>query len=190
MEAIFQAGDVIQIPKGCKVKVESGKVIFEKENQEFKDGDILIGDYMPDDASNKVIFIYKGNKSAAGAYLCYILIDLNGVFYTNDSCCSKQGCSIRVATEEEKQQLFDKMEEEGLRWNAKEKRVEKIRWRAKKYGSYYYLDSLLCASPEGEYQSCDSNDRWNCGNYFRTRVQAERAAKALKDALKKFHEEN
>ena len=35
-----------------------------------------------------------------------------------------------VFEKEEKQQLFAKMKEQGLHWNAEEKRVEKIRWRA------------------------------------------------------------
>ena len=39
---------------------------------------------------------------------------------------------IRLATERERETLFDALKEKGLQWNKKEKRIEKIRWRASK----------------------------------------------------------
>ncbi|RKW57055.1 MAG: hypothetical protein D8H98_13655, partial [Prevotella sp.] len=91
----------------------------------------------------------------------------------SDSFCGSFK-SFHLATEEGKQFLFNKMKEQGLRWNAEEKRVEKIRWRAKKSQSYFFIDNEINSTED----------------YFRTQEQAEEAAKLVKATLKKFHEEN
>lgn len=95
----------------------------------------------------------------------------------------------RLATEEEKQLLFDKMKEQGLRWNAEEKRVENIRWRAKKGKEYYYVGNQgsVMIDIEGDY--CIDEKRHKSGNYFRTKEQAEEAAKRMEEVLCKYHEE-
>ena len=95
----------------------------------------------------------------------------------------------RLATEEEKQLLFDKMKEQGLRWNAEEKRVEKIRWRAEKGYIYHRLTCYLRSTHER-----DDYQTWNkkCHdsyNYFHTEEQAEEAARRIKEVLHKYHEE-
>ena len=97
---------------------------------------------------------------------------------------------MRLATEEEKQLLFDEMKEQGLWWNAEEKRVEKIRWRAGKKGNYFVLYGTAfevdCYTEI--FDEIDA-DLYNIGNYFRTEEQAEEAAKRVKETLRKFHEE-
>ena len=45
MEVKFNAGDMCAIPDGCKATIKDGVVIFEKEKQEFKDGDVLCSAY-------------------------------------------------------------------------------------------------------------------------------------------------
>ena len=41
MKVELQCGDTITIPDGCKAIVKDGSVVFEKEEQEFEDGDVL-----------------------------------------------------------------------------------------------------------------------------------------------------
>jgi len=94
------------------------------------------------------------------------------------------------ATDEEKQLLFDKMAEQGLRWNAEEKRVEKIRWRAELAGEYYSLGSRLNVIQYRENFRGFDDEVWNSYNHFRTQEQAEKAAEVVKETLRKFHEEN
>ena len=133
MKVELQCGDTITIPEGCKAIVKDGSVVFEKEEklQDFNDGDVLT--LMSD---NKVVFIFKEDElkqkdNKNGYYVCHTsdyVIDVS----TKDSlffCGYKK--DVRLATDKEKQFLFNKMEEQCLRWNAEEKRVEKIRWRAK-----------------------------------------------------------
>lgn len=177
MEIKLQCGDTIAIPDGCKATIKDGEVVIEKEVQEFKDGDVLSSVY------NGTILIFKE--------MCE---DDSRKFYShyNTSCSSNKGwnkVAFRHTTEEEKQLLFDKMKEQGLRWNAEEKRVEKIRWRAEEDREYYSIDTDIKVYKLFEdNEECD-NTLYDALNYFRTKEQAEEAAKRVKETLRIYHEE-
>ena len=190
MKVELQNGDRIQIPEGCKAIVKGGSVTFVKEeDKEYKDGDILIDDRKLSEFPCKIIMIYKGAKSEGGCYECYIFRNLMGSLVINEGCCNSEFVKIRLATEEEKAELFAEMKEQGLRWNAEEKRVEKIRWRAKEGEEYFYIGKNIhvCKFPENN-DVCD-NILYDALNYFRTSTQAEEAAKRMKEVLRKYHDE-
>ena len=181
MKLELQCGDTITIPKGCKAVIKYSCVVFEKEEkeevQEFKDGDVLCSIY------NSAIVIFKEMHE-----------DNSNRFYThyntNHSSNEKWNKdAFRHATEEEKQLLFNKMKEQGLKWNAEEKRVENIRWRAKKGGCYYFIDVNLTVKSIDDTYSTFDNELWDAFNYFRTKEQAEEAARRVKETLRKYHEE-
>ena len=188
MKVELQCGDTVTIPKGCKAIVKDGSVVFEKEEkvQEFKDGDILVTVV---DGKRRNAFIYK-STDAVGFHLFYVGINADGNLLINDSSNGRWGCQIlSYATEEEKQLLFDKMEEQGLKWNAEEKRIEKIRWRAKNGYIYPRLNCYLRSESE-----CDNYRTWNqkcydSYNYFHTEEQTNEAARRVKETLRKYHEE-
>ena len=189
MKVELQCGDTIAIPEGCKAIVKDGSVVFEKE-QKFKDVDVLTSLF-----DNKVVFIFKEDElkqkdNKNGYYVCHTadyVIDVS----TKDSllfCGYKK--DVRLATEKEKQFLFDKMKEQGLRWNAEEKKVEKIRWRAEKGGKYFTLKgATLVVDFYTEDFDRTGEKCHKYGNYFRTQEQAEEAAKRVKEVLRKYHEE-
>lgn len=87
---------------------------------QFKDGDIL---------SNGIcICLYNGNESDKH-YGCYVgvgHIDFPNYFIncTQNSYFTKE--NSRLATEEEKQKLFDTIEVNGYKWNAETKNLEKL----------------------------------------------------------------
>lgn len=196
MKVDFQCGDTITIPEGCKAIVKDGSVTFvkEEEDKEFKDGDILIDDRKLSEFSCKIIMIYKGAKSEEGCYECYIFRNLIGSLVINEGCCSSEFVKIRPATEEEKAELFAEMKEQGLRWNAEEKRVEKIRWRAEERKIYYYVSnemkvSSTCRPKKGAHLYDYEGNSYLSYNYFRTKEQAKEAARRMKETLKKYHEE-
>lgn len=191
MKVELQCGDTITIPEGCKAIVKDGSVVFEKEEklQDFNDGDVLT--LMSD---NKVVFIFKEDElkqkdNKNGYYVCHTsdyVIDVS----TKDSlffCGYKK--DVRLATDKEKQFLFNKMEEQCLRWNAEEKRVEKIRWRAKKGGYYYFIDVNLTVKSIDDTYSTFDNELWDALNSFRTKEYTAEAAKRVKEVLRKYHEE-
>lgn len=195
MKVEIQWGDTIAIPEGCKAIVKDGSVVFEKEEvQEFKDGDVLTSVF-----NNKVVFIFKEDElkqkdNKNGYYVCLTddyVIDVP----TKDSlsfCGYKE--DARLATDEEKQLLFDKMKKTGLKWNAEEKRVEKIRWRAEEGKIYYYVNNEMYVSSTrspkvGEYLYDYEDRSFLSYNYFRSIEQAKEAARRVKETLRKYHEE-
>lgn len=200
MKVELQCGDTITIPDGCKAIVKDGSVVFEKEEkeeaktQDFKDGDVLTSLF-----DNKVVFIFKEDESKQkynknDYYVCHIYVS-SSIGYTIEvptkdslSFCGHKD-EVRLATNKEKQFLFDEMKKQGLKWNAEEKRVEKIRWRSEKCENYYFLHSDLSISIMGDTYSSMDDEFWGTFNYFRTEKQAEEAAKRVKEALRKYHEE-
>ena len=183
MKVELQCGDTIAIPDGCKAIVKDGIVTIEKE---FKDGDILVAVV---NGKRRNAFIYKGSDKD-GFHSYYVGVDACKLLSISESPSCRWGISnLSYATEEEKQLLFDKMKEQGLQWNAEEKRVEKIRWRAEEGKVYYYINNQGILTVDKEYGDCVDKNRHEYGNYFCTRAQAEEAAKRVKETLRKYHEE-
>lgn len=176
MKVDFQCGDTITIPEGCKAVIKDGSVVFKRE-QEFKDGDVLCSVY------NSTMVIFKEMHE-----------DHSNRFYThyntNHSSNEKWNKdAFRLATEEEKKQLFDKMKEQGLKWNADKKCIEKLRWRAKLREKYYFFDEFLNVKFDIDYNFEIDMLRWGVGNYFKTADETREAAKRVREILRKFHEE-
>lgn len=175
MKVELQCGDTIAIPDGCKAIVKDGSVVFEKE---FEDGDVLCSAY----SGTMVIFKEKEKDGSRYFYS----------HYNTDRSSNKDwnSAAFRHATEEEKQLLFDKMKEQGLKWNAEEKRVEKLRWRAKEGEKYFTLKgaTLMVDSYTENFDITDEKCH-KYGNYFRTEEQTEKAKKRVEETLRKYHEE-
>lgn len=151
-----------------------------RDKEPFKDGDIVVRDeYF------KMVAIYHSTNDTGGiiTYACFcktILVERldtktgSGWGYTKD---------YRPATEEEKKMLFDALEKKGYRWNAEEKKIEKLpRWRS--LHDYYYVGSELevCVA-------YDSANRYDCArygicNYFKTSEAAERVAEQIREIFK------
>lgn len=185
MEVKLKAGDSLNIPEGCKAVIKDNVVVFERE-QEFKDGDILAyAGY----TNYHCPFIYKGTD-AMGLYQFYIGVNcVEEICLPNCTDARWGNGTLRYATEEEKQLLFDKMKEQGLKWNAEEKKVEKIRWRAKKGEEYRFMNTDFTTVYTTELGDDIDTKRYNALNYFHTKEQAEEAAKRIKEVLYKYHEE-
>jgi hypothetical protein len=188
MKVELQCGDTITIPEGCKAIVKGKSVVFEKEEkvQEFKDGDVLV---VVVNGERHNAFIYK-STDAVGFHLFYAGINADGNLLINDSSNGRWSNEIlSYATDEEKQELFDKMKEQCLRWNAEEKRVEHIRWRAKKGERYYSINCVMGSIRFIERGDICDNGLWNALVYFRTEEQAKEAVKRVKETLRQYHEE-
>lgn len=177
MKVKLQCGDTIAIPDGCKATIKDGSVVFEKEVQEFKDGDVLRSFY------NDTMLIFKDINIFDRDYF--------DSHYNNKGFGEKRWYkeSFCLATEKEKKLLFNKMKEQGLKWNAEEKKVEKIRWRAPEKCKYWYctIDFNAVKTADCRYEL--DHRMHSYGNYFRTEEQAEEAAKRMKETLRKYHEE-
>lgn len=186
MEIKFNAKDTVRIPDGCTAIIEDGMVIFKKkesEVQEFKRGDVIV-------STMNEILIVDVHSFENRILRSFVNIKEDGTLFNSSYSLWNECHAWRLATEEEKQKIFDKMKEQGLQWNAEEKRVEKIRWRAKDGKDYYYIGNQGILMVDKEDGHCADENRHEFGNYFRTSEQAEEASKILREALCKFHKEN
>ena len=179
MEITLKAGDSLNIPEGCKAIIEDDLItIIEEKQEEFKEGDILHSIN-----TNRMLIFKKYRENSKLLFSDYFN---NARGSNSDDWFTNK---FRLATEDEKQALFDKMKAQGLRWNAEEKKVEKIRWRADVGVKYYFVDSLLDVLYIKECWSSLCNKHYSARNYFRTEEQAEEAAKRIKEVLCNYHEE-
>jgi hypothetical protein len=105
---------------GGKLNRESLEV--EKTQPEFKDGDIAFADY----GNRQNVFIVSGITGLSEGYSSFISIDLSSLTLSmgcRTSFFKKDLCKLRLATEEEKKQLFSALEKEGKAWDAEKKKV-------------------------------------------------------------------
>ena len=96
---------------------------LEVEKQyEFKDGDIAFADY----GNRQDIFIVSEKTNLSEGYSSFICLDLRCLTLAmgfRTSFFKKDLCKLRLATEEEKQQLFDALAKEGKAWDAEKKQI-------------------------------------------------------------------
>lgn len=99
---------------------------IEKDQPEFKDGDVVVVDEIPFDLYSKCIFILKENLNTgeikARAYVLYN-VNKDSIFFDTPPIMKVIERNIHLATEEEKQQLFDALAKEGKAWDAEKKQI-------------------------------------------------------------------
>lgn len=117
---------------GGKLNRETLEV--EKAQPEFKDGDIAFADY----GNRQDVFIVSGRTGLSEGYSSFISMDLSSLTLSMGcriSFFKKDLCKLRLATEEEKQQLFDALEKKGKAWDAEKKQIVdlKLKWTPKPF---------------------------------------------------------
>ena len=114
-------GYIREIENRCGGKLNLETLKIEKQT-EFKDGDIAFADY----GNRQDVFIVSGKTGLSEGYNSFISLDLRGFTLSigyRTSFFKKNLCELRLATEEEKKQLFSSLEKEGKRWDAENKMV-------------------------------------------------------------------
>ena len=95
----------------------------EKALPEFKDGDIVFADF----GNTQDIFIVSGKTNLSEGYYSFIVLNLNSTKALSlgykTSFFKENLNTIRLATEEEKKQLFDALEKEGKACDAEKKQI-------------------------------------------------------------------
>lgn len=94
---------------------------LEVEKQyEFKNGDIAFADY----GNRQDVFIVSDKTNLSEGYNSFISLDLSGLTLNmgyRTSFFRSDLCKLRLATESEKQQLFDALAKKGKTWDAEKK---------------------------------------------------------------------
>lgn len=110
-----------KIENRCGGKLNLETLEIEKQT-EFKDGDIAFADY----GNRQDVFIVSGKTNLSEGYNSFISLNLRGLTLSmgyRTSFFKKNLCELRLATEEEKKQLFSSLEKEGKRWDSEKKEV-------------------------------------------------------------------
>lgn len=110
------------IEKELSGKLNMETLEIEKAQPEFKDGDIAFADY----GNRQDVFIVSDKTDLSEGYSSFISLDLRGLTLSMGyrTCFFKKNlCELRLATEEEKKQLFSSLEKKGKRWDAENKMV-------------------------------------------------------------------
>ena len=132
---------IIEERFGGKLNCETLEI--EKTMPELYDGDIAFADY----GNRQDMFIVTGRTSSYDGYTSFISLDLNHMTLSlgcKTSFFKKDLCELRLATEAEKQQLFDALAKKGKTWDAVKKQIVdlKTKWTPKPF------DRVITRTPE------------------------------------------
>lgn len=133
---------------GGKLKRETLEV--EKSQPEFKDGDIVFMKGIKSKLFANCIFILKGEyKDGDERAFYYAFYNADDKYTLDEYGNTKVHYSLRLATDSEKQQLFDALSKKGKRWDAEKKQIvdlkpnvdelkpfDKVLVKDKPYGSW------------------------------------------------------
>ena len=115
-------GYIREIEKRCGGKLNLTTLEIEKIQHEFKNGDIAFADY----GNRQYVFIVSGKTDLSEGYNSFISLDLSSLTLSMGYITKffkKDLCKLRLATEEEKKQLFSALEKESKRWDSEKKEV-------------------------------------------------------------------
>lgn len=104
---------------GGKLNLETLEI---ERQPEFQDGDIAFADY----GNRQDVFIVSGITGLSEGYNSFISLDLSSSTLSmgyRTSFFKKDLCKLRLATKEEKQNLFDALAKEGKAWDAEKKQI-------------------------------------------------------------------
>ena len=143
------------------------------------------GDYLVSQLGNP--FIYSGNNKYGRivARDCQgnLLIDLN-------EGSTQFTTKVRYATPEEIKEFDEFLKSKGYYFDKEKLELKKLRWRANKGETYFYIMTGGKIDSSIEDKECTDDMRYDFGNYFKTKEEAEVAAKQIKQVLNNFHNGN
>ena len=96
-----------------------------EKQTEFKDGDIVVTDAVPSMCYSKCIFILKGDLNTGESRAnSYVFFNINNNHISYDVLDTIEiNRNIHLATDSEKQQLFDAIEKDGKAWDSDKKAI-------------------------------------------------------------------
>lgn len=63
------------------------------------------------------------------------------------------------------------------------KEIKPLRWRAPRCSTYYAFNSVMLVMKFSDYETKNDYSRYECGNYFRTKEEAQEMAEKIKKVL-------
>ena len=117
------------------------KTLEIEKQPEFKDGDIAFADY----GNRQYVFIVSGETGLSEGYNSSIYLDLSSPtssMASRTSFFKKDLCELRLATEEEKKQLFSALAKKGKTWDIEKKMIVDVKpkWTPKPFDKVLVRD--------------------------------------------------
>lgn len=123
----------------------------EKALPEFKDGDIVFADF----GNTQDIFIVSGKTNLSEGYYSFIVLNLNSTKALSlgykTSFFKENLNTIRLATEEEKKQLFSALKKKGKVWDSEHKMIVDL----PKNCEFKPFDKVLCRNSKDDTWEAD-----------------------------------
>lgn len=187
----------IKLVPGTKVSIETNEdgsvvLVYEPEEKpQFKDGDIIYCSY--NSLSIGLVWVTivrkqdRANESRISYYARYLITGVNeGELKINDYQSVR--CDvIRLATEEEKQLLFDALAKNGKQWNAEKKCIEDLMWEPKRGEAYFFIDDEIGISHCFWTDESIDENRYKVFNCFRNEQDADEALPHIKEAFRNWN---
>lgn len=137
---------------------------------------------------NYVISIFPNKKVPVKNSDCFFdiaTINMDGDINIKNSHAAYNYNHVFLASESEKQELFDKLAEAGKRWNPKTKELEDIRWKPKPGEHFWYITTLGDIAFTGYIKGYPLDEQLiSINNCFKTKRIAEKEAEKFKEFLK------
>lgn len=168
LDATIEMVDGVMVVSPKKVKFEP------------KDGDVVYSGGFYD-----FVFIYKENLTAEAYYYVSLFLKDNKIELPDGGHIGYVS-QLRLATEEEKKKLFDKIAEEGYEWKADTKEIVKLKWKPGLGERYYYPDlSEFNSSPDSFTWANDETDEgiYARGWCFKTEEECQEFCNRLNDVI-------
>lgn len=131
---------VTEIEERFGGKLNRETLEIEKHQPEFKDGDIVVAE---GENKGKKIFIFRykirDSNTDEHGYKSYINVNSDGSLFNNMTFYLRKDFVYRLATDSEKQQLFDALAKEGKRWDSEKKQIVDLK-PAFEIGKLYVFD--------------------------------------------------
>lgn len=132
-----------------------------------------------------VIGIFPNKKTPdkdENAFFDIAFIDMKGRLSTDRAALYSYG-HVYFATEEEKQELFNKLKEAGKQWNPDTKQLENLRWVPAEGETFYFVNWNGKVYQDQNYGT-SSKLKVSAGNCFKTEEAAKPYADQIKQILK------
>ena len=169
------------LPAGAEnvsLKIEDGCAVVTYEPEMVKFGDCVVWD-------NEIgtiiygIIVGKDNDNKD----CFSLFNPfeKGDEFKRNSCWTGY---MRFATDSEKCKILEETKSNGFIIDYDKKEIVKKRWRAYYNEEYYFIEYVEVKTFVEKYDELDDK-LYEMGNYFRTREQAEKVAKEVREVFEK-----
>lgn len=153
-------GYIRDIENKCGGRLNLETLEIEKKTK-FEDGDIAFADY----GNRQYVFIVSGETGLSEGYNSSIYLDLSSptssvAFRT--SFFKKDLCELRLATEEEKKQLFSALKKEGKVWDSEHKMIVDL----PKNCEFKPFDKVICRDSDADIWKANFFSHYDERAYF------------------------